>query len=62
MEKWQKQWIIKLMDSCGGNRLVAAKRMSEISKKEITVCWQLLEQIMPMTTVEREKYRSLGIG
>jgi hypothetical protein len=62
MDQWQKQWIINLMDSCGGNRLVAAKRMSEISKNEITVCWQLLQQVKPMTSIEREKYRSLGIG
>jgi hypothetical protein len=61
MEQWQKQWIMKLMDSCDGDRLVAAKRMSEISKMRITACWHLLDQVMPMTTTEREKYRSLGI-
>ncbi|HJS69073.1 MAG TPA: hypothetical protein VJ730_06590 [Nitrososphaera sp.] len=50
------------MDSCDGNRLVAAKRMSEISKREVTVCWQLIEQVKPLTDVERERYRLLGIG
>lgn len=62
MDHWQKQWIIKLMDSCDGNRLVAAKRMSEISKREVMVCWQLIEQVKPMTDVERERYRLLGVG
>jgi hypothetical protein len=62
MDHWQKQWIIKLMDSCDGNRLVAAKRMSEISKRDVIVCWQLIEQVKPMTDQERERYRALGIG
>jgi hypothetical protein len=62
MEKWQKQWIINLVNSCEGNRLLAAKRMSEISRQEIKECWQLLEQVMPMTSIEREKYRLLGLS
>jgi len=62
MDNWQKQWIMKLLDTCEGNRLVAAKRMSEISKKEVTVCWQLIDQVMPMTSQERERYKALGIG
>jgi hypothetical protein len=62
MDNWQKQWIMKLMDGCDGNRLVAAKRMSEISKRDVTVCWQLIEQVMPMTDQERARYQSLGVG
>jgi hypothetical protein len=62
MDHWQKQWIMKLMDSCDGNRLVASKRMSEISKRDVIVCWQLIEQVMPMTDQERERYRLLGVG
>jgi hypothetical protein len=61
MEQWQKQWIMNLLDSCSDNRLVAAKRMSEMSRKKITECWQLLDLVKPMTSSEREKYRSLGI-
>src|SRR3712207_6970071 len=45
MEPWQKQWILNLMGSCNGNRLLAAKRMSEISKKEIRECWILLDEV-----------------
>jgi hypothetical protein len=62
MEQWQKQWILKLMSSYNGNRLLAAKRMAEISKKEIRECWQLLDEAMPMSAVERERYCSLGIA
>jgi hypothetical protein len=61
MEQWQKQWILKLMGSYNGNRLLAAKRMAEISKKEIRECWQLLDEAVPMSTIERERYCSLGI-
>ena len=61
MEPWQKQWILNLMGSCNGNRLLAAKRMSEISKKEIRECWVLLEEVVPMSTVERLRYCSLGV-
>jgi hypothetical protein len=61
MEQWQKQWILKLMGSYNGNRLLAAKRMSEISKKGIQECWQLLEEVVPMDSVERIRYCSLGI-
>jgi hypothetical protein len=61
MEQWQKQWMLKLMDSYKGNRLLAAKRMAEISKKEIQECWQLLDEVMPMSIMERERYCSLGI-
>jgi len=49
------------MSSYNGNRLLAAKRMSEISKKEIRECWQLLDEAVPMSTVERIRYCSLGI-
>ncbi|HEX2557126.1 MAG TPA: hypothetical protein VHK86_02285 [Nitrososphaera sp.] len=62
MEQWQKQWIVKLMASCDGNRLVAAKRMSEMTQKEMRECWQLLDETIPMTSMERERYRSLGIS
>ena len=62
VERWQKEWIVRLMDYCEGNRLLVAKRMAETSKKEITECWSILDQIIPMTNLEREKYRSLGIG
>lgn len=61
MEQWQKQWILKLMGSYNGNRLLAAKRMSEISKKEIRECWVLLDEVVPMSTMERLRYCSLGI-
>jgi hypothetical protein len=61
MEQWQKQWILKLMGSYNGNRLLAAKRMSEISKKGIRECWQLLDEAVPMSTVEQIRYCSLGI-
>ena len=61
MEQWQKQWILKLMGSYNGNRLLAAKRMAEISKKGIRECWQLLDEAVPMSNVERERYCSLGI-
>ena len=61
MEQWQKQWILSLMGSCNGNRLLAAKRMSEISRKEIRECWQLLDEVIPMSTMERLRYCSLGI-
>jgi hypothetical protein len=61
MEQWQKQWILNLMDSFNGNRLLAAKRMAEISKKGIRECWQLLDEAVPMSTVERERYYLLGI-
>ena len=61
MEQWQKQWIVNLLKSCGDNRLLAAKRMAEMSNKQITECWQLLDQVRPMTAMEREKYRALGI-
>jgi hypothetical protein len=36
LEQWQKQWILKLMGSYNGNRLLAAKRMSEI---KILLAW-----------------------
>ncbi len=49
------------MDSFNGNRLLAAKRMAEISKKGIRECWQLLDEAVPMSTVERERYYLLGI-
>ncbi|HEX2231187.1 MAG TPA: hypothetical protein VHG34_03275 [Nitrososphaeraceae archaeon] len=49
------------MGSCNGNRLLAAKRMSEISKKEIRECWVLLDEVVPMSTMERLKYCSLGV-
>lgn len=52
---------MKLVDACEGNRLLAAKRMSEVSKREIRECWQMLNEVVPMTSMEREKYRSLGI-
>ena len=61
MEQWQKQWILKLMGSYNGNRLLTAKRMSEISNKGIRECWQLLDEVIPMSTVERIRYCSLGI-
>lgn len=61
MEPWQKQWILNLMGSCNGNRLLAVKRMSEISKKEIRECWVLLDEVVPMSTVERLRYCSLGV-
>jgi hypothetical protein len=61
MEQWQKQWILKLMSSYNGNRLLVAKRMAEISNKRIRECWQLLDEAVPMDTVERERYCSLGI-
>jgi hypothetical protein len=61
MEQWQKEWILKLMGSYNGNRLLAAKRMSEITKKGIRECWQLLDEVVPMSTVERIRYSSLGI-
>jgi hypothetical protein len=61
MEPWQKQWMLNLMGSCNGNRLLAAKRMSEISKKEIRECWELLDEVVPMNATERLKYYSLGI-
>jgi hypothetical protein len=35
--------------------------MAEISKKGIQECWQLLDEAVPMSTVERERYCSLGI-
>jgi hypothetical protein len=40
---------------------LAAKRMSEISRKEIRECWQLLDEVIPMSTMERLRYCSLGI-
>lgn len=49
------------MDSFNGNRLLAAKRMAEISKKGILECWQQLDEAVPMSTIEREKYYLLGI-
>jgi hypothetical protein len=61
MEQWQKQWILNLMASFNGNRLLAAKRMAEISKKGIRECWQLLDEAVPMSTIERERYYLLGI-
>ena len=61
MEQWQKQWILSLLRFYNGNRLLAAKRMSEISKKEILECWQLLDEVLPMSTVDRLRYTSLGI-
>ncbi|MDQ3872348.1 MAG: hypothetical protein M3258_01905 [Thermoproteota archaeon] len=61
MEQWQKQWILKLMAYYNGNRLLAAKRMAEISKKSIRECWQLLDEVIPMADVERERYCSLGM-
>jgi hypothetical protein len=61
MEQWQKQWILNLMCSFKGNRLLAAKRMAEISNKKIEECWQLLDEAVPMSTVERIRYCSLGI-
>jgi len=61
MEQWQKQWVLNLMISYNGNRLLAAKRMSEISKKGIRECWHLLDVAVPMSTVERIRYCSLGI-
>ena len=62
MEQWQKQWILNLMMLYNGNRLLAAKRMSEITKKGIRECWQLLDDAVPMNTVERIRYCSLGIA
>ncbi len=62
MEQWQKQWILNLMMSYNGNRLLAAKRMSEITKKRIRECWQLLDDAVPMSSVERIRYCSLGIA
>jgi hypothetical protein len=62
MEQWQRQWILNLMASYNGNRLLAAKRMAEISKKGIRDCWKLLDEVMPMGAVERERYCSLGIS
>ncbi|MDQ3884300.1 MAG: hypothetical protein M3239_02520 [Thermoproteota archaeon] len=50
------------MASYNGNRLLAAKRMAEISKKEIRDCWKLLDEAVPMNAVERERYCSLGIA
>jgi hypothetical protein len=61
MEQWQKQWILKLLGSYNGNRLLTAKKMSEISEKEIRECWQLLDEVVPMSTTERMRYCSLGI-
>jgi hypothetical protein len=61
LEQWQKQWILKLMGSYDGNRLLVAKRMSEITKRGIRECWQLLDEVVPMSTVERIRYCSLGI-
>jgi hypothetical protein len=61
MEQWQKQWILNLMMSYNGNRLLAAKRMSEITKKGIRECWQLLDDAVPMSAVDRIRYCSLGI-
>jgi hypothetical protein len=61
MEQWQKQWVLKLMESYNGNRLLAAKRMAEISKKSTRECWQLLDEVVPMTTLERGRYYSLGM-
>jgi hypothetical protein len=61
MEPWQKQWMLNLMGSCNGNRLLAAKKMSEISKKEIRECWELLDEVVPMNAIERLRYHSLGI-
>ncbi len=61
MEQWQKQWILNLMKSYNGNRLLAAKRMSEISQKGIRECWQLLDDAVPMSAVDRVRYCSLGI-
>jgi hypothetical protein len=61
MEQWQKQWILNLMGSYKDNRLLAAKRMAEISNKKIQECWQLLDEAVPMSTVERIRYCSLGI-
>ena len=49
------------MGSYSGNRLLTAKRMSEISNKGILECWQLLDEVIPMSTVERIRYCSLGI-
>ena len=49
------------MSSYNGNRLLVAKRMAEISNKRIRECWQLLDEAVPMGTVERERYCSLGI-
>jgi hypothetical protein len=62
MEQWQRHWILNLMASYNGNRLLAAKRMAEISKKEIRDCWKLLDEAVPMNAVERERYCSLGIA
>ena len=61
MEQWQKQWILKLLGSYNGNRLLTAKKMSEIYEKEIRECWQLLDEVVPMSTIERMRYCSLGI-
>jgi hypothetical protein len=61
LEPWQKQWILNLMRSCNDNRLLTAKRMSEITKKEIRECWVLLDEVVPMSAVERLKYCSLGV-
>jgi hypothetical protein len=62
LEGWQKQWVLKLMDYCEGNRLLVAKRMADMSNKEVRECWSILELLIPMTNEEREKYRSLGIA
>jgi hypothetical protein len=61
MEHWQKEWIVNLLKSYNDNRLLTAKRMSEMLNEQINECWQLLDQVRPMTQEEREKYRSLGI-
>jgi hypothetical protein len=61
MEHWQKEWIVNLLKSYNDNRLLTAKRMSEMLNEQINECWQLLDQVRPMTKEEREKYRSLGI-
>ena len=62
MEHWQKEWIVNLLKSYNDNRLLTAKRMAEISKKEIRDCWNLLDEAVPMNAVERERYCSLGIA
>ncbi|HEX2230562.1 MAG TPA: hypothetical protein VHG34_00075 [Nitrososphaeraceae archaeon] len=49
------------MKSYNGNRLLTAKRMSEITKKGIRECWQLLDDAVPMSAVDRIRYCSLGI-
>ena len=61
MEQWQKQWILNLMKSYNGNRLLTAKRMSEITQKGIRECWQLLDDAVPMSAVDRIRYCLLGI-